>query len=159
MSDFCDEEMFCGMPLYNHRWNKAREYSLWIETSEGPDIPTDYPSLVLQDVSELENVTQRKFNFTLRGPTHMGIFINVKNDARILNWSFNDTLVRERAEPPFMVYFSYGLDDSPLEFTIDVEVSKYPIITSNYYLPCSVCRRRPQRLTRPPWRLVSAVTG
>lgn len=121
VSDFCDEEMFCGMPLYNHRWNKARQYSMWIETSESPEIPTEYPMLVLQDSSELETSAQRRFNFTLAGPSHMGIFINVKNDARILNWSFNDTLIREQAEPPYMVYFSYGLDDSPLEFTIDVE--------------------------------------
>ncbi|KAH8258423.1 hypothetical protein KR038_011422, partial [Drosophila bunnanda] len=130
VSDFCDEEMFCGMPLYNHRWNKAREYSLWIETSEAPEIPTDYPTLVLQDVSELESATQRRFNFTLTGPSHMGIFVNVKNDARILDWSFNDTLVREHAEPPFMVYFSYGLDDSPLEFNIDVEKTTSTFDTS-----------------------------
>ncbi|KAH8321631.1 hypothetical protein KR074_010538, partial [Drosophila pseudoananassae] len=125
VSDFCHEEMFCGMPLYNHRWNKAREYSLWVETSEQPEIPTEYPKLVLQDSIELESAGQRRFNFTLEGPSHMGIFINVKNDARILNWSFNDTLLRENEEPPFMVYFSYGLDDSPLEFTIDVEVFFY----------------------------------
>lgn len=131
VSDFCDEEMFCGMPLYNHRWNKARQYSMWIETSESPEIPTEYPMLVLQDSSELETSAQRRFNFTLAGPSHMGIFINVKNDARILNWSFNDTLIREQAEPPYMVYFSYGLDDSPLEFTIDVEVS---VLTSSKYL-------------------------
>ncbi|XP_043066835.1 endoplasmic reticulum metallopeptidase 1 [Drosophila bipectinata] len=121
VSDFCHEEMFCGMPLYNHRWNKAREYSLWVETSEQPEVPTEYPKLVLQDSIELESAGQRRFNFTLEGPSHMGIFINVKNDAKILNWSFNDTLIRENEEPPFMVYFSYGLDDSPLEFTIDVE--------------------------------------
>ncbi|XP_037716788.1 endoplasmic reticulum metallopeptidase 1 [Drosophila subpulchrella] len=130
VSDFCDEEMFCGMPLYNHRWNKAREYSLWIETSEPPEIPTDYPILVLQDTIELESPTQRRFNFTVGGPSHMGIFINVKNDAKILNWSFNDTLIREQAEPPYMVYFSYGLDDSALEFSIDVEKTTSTFDTS-----------------------------
>ncbi|EDV55200.2 endoplasmic reticulum metallopeptidase 1 [Drosophila erecta] len=130
VSDFCDEEMFCGMPLYNHRWNKARQYSMWIETSESPEIPTEYPLLVLQDSSELETPAQRRFNFSVAGPSHMGIFINVKNDARILNWSFNDTLIREQAEPPYMVYFSYGLDDSPLEFTIDVEKT-----TSSFDMP------------------------
>jgi len=119
------------MPLYNHRWNKAREYSLWIETSEPPEIPTDYPMLVLQDSIELDSPTQRRFNFTVGGPSHMGIFINVKNDAKILNWSFKDTLIREQAEPPYMVYFSYGLDDSPLEFSIDVEVSKYILTTTS----------------------------
>ncbi|EDW32410.1 GL11618 [Drosophila persimilis] len=121
VSDTCDEEMFCGLPLYNHRWNKARKYSLWVPVPELPEIPTEYPSLILQDSSELESATRRRFSFSLSGPDHMGIFVNMKNDAKLVDWSFNDTLVREKAEPPYMVYFSYGLDNSSLEFTIDVE--------------------------------------
>ncbi|KAH8400838.1 hypothetical protein KR009_001397, partial [Drosophila setifemur] len=122
-SDLCGEEMFCGLPLYTRGWNRNRENSRWIETSEPPEIPTEYPKMVLQESIELENPTQRRFNFSLAGPSHMGIFINVKNDARILTWSFNDTLLRRNAEPPFMVFFTWGLDDSILEFTIDVEMT------------------------------------
>ncbi|KAH8300218.1 hypothetical protein KR044_011636, partial [Drosophila immigrans] len=123
VSEYCEEEMFCGMPLYNHRWHKAREYSLWIPVNEKPQIPTTYPSLTLQDTEELEDSNQRRFNFSLTGPDHMTIFVNVKNDARLLDWSFNETLIKENQTPPHFVYFSYGLDSSPLEFTIDVEVS------------------------------------
>ncbi|XP_060653125.1 endoplasmic reticulum metallopeptidase 1 isoform X2 [Drosophila nasuta] len=123
VSEYCDEEMFCGMPLYNHRWSKAREYSLWIPISAKPQIPTEYPSLILQDVEELEESTQRRFNFSLTGPDHMTIFVNVKNDAKLLDWSFNDTLLKENEAPPHFIYFSYGLDSSALEFTIDVETT------------------------------------
>jgi len=122
VSEFCDEEMFCGMPLYNHRWHKDREYSLWIPINEKPQIPTVYPSLTLQEITELENDTQRRFNFSLSGPDHMTIFVNVKNNAKLLDWSFNETLINENEPPPHFVYFSYGLDNSALEFTIDVEV-------------------------------------
>lgn len=122
VSEYCDEEMFCGMPLYNHRWNKAREYSLWIPLSEEPQIPTAYPNLTLEATEELEGENQRRFNFTLTGPDHMTIFINVKNSAKILDWTFNDTLLKENEAPPYFIYFSYGLDNSPLEFFIDVEV-------------------------------------
>lgn len=124
VSEYCDEEMFCGMPLYNHRWNKAREYSLWIPLNEAPQIPSAYPNLTLYEVEELEEETQRRFNFTLTGPDHMTIFINVKNNAKILDWSFNNTLIRENEAPPHFIYFSYGLDNSPLEFSIDVEVCR-----------------------------------
>lgn len=112
------------MPLYNHRWNKAREYSLWIPLNEAPQIPSAYPNLTLQEVEELDEETQRRFNFTLVGPDHMTIFINVKNNAKIVDWSFNDTLIRENEAPPHFIYFSYGLDNSPLEFSIDVEVRR-----------------------------------
>ncbi|XP_034478526.1 endoplasmic reticulum metallopeptidase 1 isoform X1 [Drosophila innubila] len=121
VSEFCDEEMFCGMPLYNHRWHKDREYSLWIPTNLKPQIPTAYPSLTLQEITELEDSTKRRFNFSLVGPDHMTIFVNVKNNAKLLDWSFNETLIRENEPPPHFVYFSYGLDNSALEFTIDVE--------------------------------------
>lgn len=124
VSEYCDEEMFCGMPLYNHRWNKAREYSLWIPLGEAPQIPTAYPNLTLEATEELEEENQRRFNFTLTGPDHMTIFINVKNSAKILDWTFNDTLIRDNEAPPYFIYFSYGLDNSPLEFFIDVEVCR-----------------------------------
>lgn len=122
VSEYCDEEMFCGMPLYNHRWNKARVYSLWIPLNEEPQIATAYANLTLQATEPLDEETQRRFNFTLTGPDHMTIFINVKNSAKILNWSFNDTLITSNEAAPYFIYFSYGLDNSPLEFFIDVEV-------------------------------------
>ncbi|XP_030385725.1 endoplasmic reticulum metallopeptidase 1 [Scaptodrosophila lebanonensis] len=121
VSEYCNEEMFCGLPLYNHRWHKAREYSLWIPLKEAPQIPTVYPNLTLQESTELESPTRKRFTFILEGPDHMTIFVNVKNDAKILDWSFNDTLIRENEPPPHFIYFSYGIDNSALEFTIDVE--------------------------------------
>ncbi|XP_017865425.1 PREDICTED: endoplasmic reticulum metallopeptidase 1 isoform X1 [Drosophila arizonae] len=121
VSEFCDEEMFCGMPLYNHRWHKAREYSFWIPIKEQPEIPAAYPTLTLQETTELDNSMQRRFNFSLAGPDHMTIFVNVKNDAKLLDWSFNETLIKNNEPPPYFVYFSYGLDKSALEFSIDVE--------------------------------------
>ncbi|XP_064542360.1 endoplasmic reticulum metallopeptidase 1 isoform X1 [Drosophila montana] len=121
VSEFCEEEMFCGMPLYNHRWHKAREYSLWIPINEQPQIPTAYPTLTLQETTELDGSMQRRFNFSLEGPDHMTIFVNVKNNAKLLDWSFNETLIKENEPPPHFVYFSYGLDNSALEFYIDVE--------------------------------------
>ncbi|EDW72284.2 uncharacterized protein Dwil_GK20844 [Drosophila willistoni] len=131
VSEFCDEEMFCGMPLYNHRWSKAREYSLWIPIKEQPEIPTVYPQLELDEITELDgNESQKRFNFSLTGPDHMTIFVNVKNDAKILDWSFNDTMLRENEEPPHFIYFSYGLDNSTLHFHIDVEKT-----TSSFDVP------------------------
>lgn len=110
------------MPLYNHRWHSAREYSLWVPVKEQPAIPAPYPSLILQETTELDNSMQRRFNFSLAGPDHMTIFVNVKNSAKLLDWSFNETLINNNEPPPYFVYFSYGLDNSALEFTIDVEV-------------------------------------
>ncbi|XP_017836680.1 endoplasmic reticulum metallopeptidase 1 isoform X2 [Drosophila busckii] len=125
VSEFCDEEMFCGMPLYNHRWHKAREYSLWIPVKEQPQLPDAHPALTLTETQELADDTQRRFNFSLVGPDHMTIFVNVKNEAKILDWSFNETLIKRNEEPPYFIYFSYGIDKSALEFSIDVEKTSF----------------------------------
>lgn len=155
--------MFCGMPLYNHRWHKDREYSLWIPINQKPQIPSAYPNLTLQDSEELEDVTQRRFNFSLIGPDHMTIFVNVKNNAKLLGWSFNETLIRDNKPPPYFVYFSYGLDNSALEFSIDVEVRVLWNILVHIYVFILMdnvnFRRQHHPLTHPHWKLALVAIG
>uniref|UniRef100_A0A1I8NNC2 FXNA-like protease n=1 Tax=Stomoxys calcitrans TaxID=35570 RepID=A0A1I8NNC2_STOCA len=122
VSEYCDAEMFCGMPLYNHRWHKARERSFWIPTEEDPNLPGPRPTLTLTNSYKLDSDETKRFEFNLQGPDHMTIFIGLKGDAKIFNWSFNDTMLREQWEQPYFIYFSYGKDESrALDFSVDVE--------------------------------------
>ncbi|XP_004535852.1 endoplasmic reticulum metallopeptidase 1 isoform X1 [Ceratitis capitata] len=121
VSDICSDEIFCGMPVFNHRWNNAKEYSYWIPIDEEPNIPGDDPVLALNSKIDVEASNIRRYNFTLTGPDHMTLFIGTKSSAKIVNWSFNDTMLRENWEPPYFIYYSYGKDSSPLDFFIDVE--------------------------------------
>lgn len=52
----------------------------------------------------------------------MTIFVNPIN-ATVANWSFHDTPLRMKWEPPYFIYFSYGIGKAPLEFYIDFKVS------------------------------------
>ncbi|XP_055917715.1 endoplasmic reticulum metallopeptidase 1 isoform X1 [Eupeodes corollae] len=115
--DFCKTEMFCGVPAYNHRWNKDRDHSFWIDFSE-PNIPS-VPELEL--LSKEVSPFSARFVFKFSGPDHMTIFVGTKSDAQIKSWSFNDTAIRENWEQPYFIYFSYGKDSTPLEFFIDIE--------------------------------------
>ncbi|XP_067633939.1 endoplasmic reticulum metallopeptidase 1 [Eurosta solidaginis] len=124
VSDICNNEMFCGMPVFNHRWHKARNNSFWVPFDEEPNIPDGVkPMLNLISKTDLEiaNNTQR-YSFTLSGPDHMTLFIGPQATAKINNWSFNDTILRENWEPPYFIYYSYGKDSSALEFFIDLEL-------------------------------------
>ncbi|XP_073848916.1 endoplasmic reticulum metallopeptidase 1 [Musca autumnalis] len=123
ISEYCDVEMFCGMPLYNHRWHKARERSFWIPIEEKPNLPGAKPTLSLVNDYDLGATSPtRRYEFKLVGPDHMTIFIGLEGEAKITDWSFNDTMIREEWEQPYFIYFSYGKDEKgTLDFTVDVE--------------------------------------
>ncbi|XP_037955885.1 endoplasmic reticulum metallopeptidase 1 [Teleopsis dalmanni] len=123
LSELCSEEMFCGIPLFNHRWHKARDRSFWVPTDEYPILPEEYPELILQNTVTLEQPTQRRYQFALNGPDHMAIFIEPQENTKIVNWTFNQTMLEEKWEPPFFIYFSYGISNATLEFSIDIEKS------------------------------------
>lgn len=123
VSDVCNNELFCGLPIYNHRWHKAKDHSFWIPTDEEPNIPGEKPTLTLTSKTEADASNTSRYSFTLKGPDHMTIFIGLKAPAKIVNWSFNNTMLRDNWEPPYFIYYSYGKDNSPLDFYIDVETT------------------------------------
>ncbi|XP_037895181.1 endoplasmic reticulum metallopeptidase 1 [Glossina fuscipes] len=121
VSDYCAKEMLCGMPFYNHRWYKARDFSFWIPVEEDPYIPEEAPMLVLLSSNQLVDPFQINYEFELNGPDHMTIFIDLTDQGRIIDWSFNETMIRENWQPPYFIYFSWGKTGRPLKFTILVE--------------------------------------
>uniref|UniRef100_A0A1A9ZGV8 FXNA-like protease n=1 Tax=Glossina pallidipes TaxID=7398 RepID=A0A1A9ZGV8_GLOPL len=121
VSDYCAKEMFCGMPFYNHRWYKARDFSFWIPIEEDPYIPGEAPILVLLSSNQLVDPFQTNYEFELSGPDHMTIFIDLIDQGRILNWSLNETMLTENWQPPYFIYFSWGKNGRDLKFTITVE--------------------------------------
>lgn len=123
VSDVCNNEIFCGLPIYNHRWHQMKEYSFWIPIDEQPNIPGEKPTLTLTSKTEADASNNSRYSFTLTGPDHMTIFIEPKAPTKIVNWSFNDTMIRDNWEPPYFIYYSYGKDRSPLDFYIDVETT------------------------------------
>ncbi|KAL5289346.1 hypothetical protein ACFFRR_009469 [Megaselia abdita] len=112
----CETEVFCGLPLYNHRWHAARESSFWIP---GPSVKlNNHPKIEIKKVTEMKKTDVVRYDFKLTGPDHMTIFINPIN-ATVVSWSFHDTPLRMQWKPPYFIYFSYGIDSTPLSFYID----------------------------------------
>lgn len=104
--------------LLNTLFFFSSKYSSWIDFSE-PNIPS-HPTLEV--ITKQVTPISARFDFKLTGPDHMTIFIGTKNDAVLRSWTFNDTVIRQKWEQPYFIYFSYGIDPSPLEFFIEVEV-------------------------------------
>lgn len=114
----CESEMLCGLPLYNHRWHKSRASSIWIP---GPNPTFDLmPTVKVVGKNQLSK-TKIRYDMELTGPDHMGIFINPLKDGKITNWSFHWTPLRMDWQPPFFVYFSYGVNGDALKFWLEIE--------------------------------------
>ncbi|XP_030375114.1 endoplasmic reticulum metallopeptidase 1 isoform X2 [Scaptodrosophila lebanonensis] len=117
----CESEMLCGLPLYNHRWHKARASSLWIPAPE-PVLGTVPVAKVISKKQISPN--KIRYEMQLSGPDHMGLFIQPLNGATITDWSFHRTPLRMNWKPPFFVYFSYGVNGDPLKFWLELERNK-----------------------------------
>ncbi|KMY95074.1 endoplasmic reticulum metallopeptidase 1 isoform X1 [Drosophila simulans] len=115
----CDKEINCGLPLYNQRWHKTRKNSLWIPASE-PVLGENVPTVLLLSKNTV-SPTRIRYEMQLSGPNHMALFIQPLNGAKMMDWSFHQAPLRLSFEPPYFIYFSWGVNGDPLKFWLELE--------------------------------------
>ncbi|XP_068145512.1 endoplasmic reticulum metallopeptidase 1 [Drosophila tropicalis] len=115
----CLKETMCGLPLHNQRWHKTRENSLWIPASE-PKLGKNLPTVKIVSKKEISS-TKIRYDMTLSGPDHMTLFIQPLEGAKVTGWSFHQAPLRLNWQPPFFIYFSWGINDDPLNFWLEFE--------------------------------------
>lgn len=76
--------------------------------------------------------TKIRYDLELAGPDHMGIYIRPLNGGKVVGWSFHWTPLRMEWEPPYFVYFSYGVNGDPLKFWLEIEVTISSYFQSTY---------------------------
>ncbi|KQS62845.1 uncharacterized protein Dere_GG27129 [Drosophila erecta] len=118
MEPDCDKYVMCGAPCFNFCGGRRR--AGWLP--QAVDIPGDI-TLQLLDKSVLPDGKTTRFEFELTGPPQMNIFIQPVGVAKVTDWSFDRKLLEDTYQPPYVVYISFGLDDSPLKFFIEMTKS------------------------------------
>ncbi|XP_020801065.1 endoplasmic reticulum metallopeptidase 1 [Drosophila serrata] len=117
----CDNYVMCGIPCFYYSWCRWRQWAGWLPRESEVEIPGE---LTLQFLGKtiLESGTTARYNFQQSGPPHMNVFIQPVGDAVVEDWSFVRDMLDNPAEfqPPYQVFFSYGTDDTPLSFHIDM---------------------------------------
>uniref|UniRef100_W8B895 FXNA-like protease n=1 Tax=Ceratitis capitata TaxID=7213 RepID=W8B895_CERCA len=96
--------------------------SLWLPVNEPPGIPYERPVLTLTAKTIMNTPNTVRYNYTLTGPDHMMFFIEPKTSAKIINWSFDKTIL-SRKELVFT--FVHGKNNDAFEFFIDLECHQY----------------------------------
>ncbi|XP_041675681.1 endoplasmic reticulum metallopeptidase 1-like [Drosophila eugracilis] len=113
----CEKHMMCDQPLYDHRWVKNRLNAMWLPREELID-PPYIPEVKLINKMILANKTTVRFEFTINTTDHTSVFIQPLPDVNITNWSFPVEYIGQQTT--YHVYFSYGKDNTPLSFFIDL---------------------------------------
>ncbi|XP_034109506.1 endoplasmic reticulum metallopeptidase 1-like [Drosophila albomicans] len=112
----CETDMMCGMPLYDYRYYQHRLSLKWLPRSE-PIVPPGEMKLELLNKT-IVNSTTARYQFQLSGSSHMSLFFQTYKDVKIINWSFVNSYLR--TAQPYHVYLTYGIDDSPYNFSVDI---------------------------------------
>lgn len=126
----------------------CRAKGLWIPASE-PVLGT-LPVVKLTSKKQL-SPNRMRYEMELKGPDHQGLYIQPLNTAHVADWSFHQAPLRLSYEPPYYIYYSYGVNGHALKFWIELEVGVEVHLKQN-------------KLTSPPfaeerWRLDDASAG
>lgn len=114
----CENEVFCGVPLFNTRWVQwGKEGSYFIP---GP-VPnyTDYPVI---DVLKTEIVgNTKKFNMNIYGPSNTVVFINPLGGAKLTKWNRSNDIFERNVKPPYFLFYSYANKMKPFALEMEFE--------------------------------------
>ncbi|XP_017068761.1 endoplasmic reticulum metallopeptidase 1 [Drosophila eugracilis] len=117
---YCDKYVMCGIPCFWSSWCRGLSSAAWLPRDKEVDIPGTL-ELILLNKTLSENGRSVRYEFELAGPPHMGLYIRPLDGVAVEDWSFIRTMLDkpEKYSPPYQIYFSYGVDDTPFKFHID----------------------------------------
>ncbi|KAG4071651.1 hypothetical protein HA402_011805 [Bradysia odoriphaga] len=122
-ADECENEMFCGAPLYMSRMIEQSYHSTWIPSAK-PVFPMP-TNLELVETAELGTNQNTRFRFRLNGPDRVAIFLRALNGSEILDWSFSTSLPKKVSEfqngPLYFIFIGHGKVNLEYNFFIDIQ--------------------------------------
>ena len=120
LGDECNTEVYCGIPFYMNRHFKQTPITYWI-----PFGPPDFPfktELTLMGKQTFGPVT--RFNYTIKGTDHMGIYISPVIGCTLTGWSFGEVLPsgpKWNGRSVHYVNYVHGIDSSAGTFFLEIE--------------------------------------
>lgn len=138
----CENGRICKFPFFNHRWYKNRKTAYYFPAETNPELPY-LPKLTM--TSKTVNTGKVRYEFELTGPHHQGIFLSPMESAKITSWTFNTTMLDESWSPPFFMYLSWGVDSSPYNFFVELEVSLMVLVLRQILTLLSINRQKLQK--------------
>ncbi|XP_052895947.1 endoplasmic reticulum metallopeptidase 1-like [Anopheles moucheti] len=124
LGDECERELYCGIPFYINRYHRQSEKSYWLPALEPPVFPEP---VVFQFLSRESPTAERhRLYFSVRGPSHMSLYVSPLSGRKLVGWSFSDQIPPsgkrwKNQDVYFVNIFLGSLDLSPVTFYIEIE--------------------------------------
>ncbi|KAH8401776.1 hypothetical protein KR009_007798, partial [Drosophila setifemur] len=119
MASDCSKYMYCGVPLYDHRWVESMEVNMWLPRETTVYTPGE-PILELLNRTVLPDGQTLRLEFNLTCTDHTSIFIQPEADVEVTGWSFLTEYI-STLTAPYHIYYSYGIDKTPLNFYVELK--------------------------------------
>ena len=124
VGDECDNELYCGLPYYLNRNHHQARSSHWLP-AEKPTFSLLTKFEKMNKVKISQNIT--RYDFTVSGPDHMGLYVSPVKDVQIKSWTFSDKIpvsaVKWNDQDVHFVNLAYGSDVPTYDFYIEIEHS------------------------------------
>ncbi|BFG04134.1 endoplasmic reticulum metallopeptidase 1-like [Drosophila madeirensis] len=121
----CEKYVMCGIPCFYYSWCSQRTRAGWLPRETEVVMPGVELKFELLGRTVAEANRTIRFDYELSGPPHMNVFVQPLGGAKVEDWSFVRTMLDEPEQfsAPYQIFFSYGKDDSPLQFHIELSKS------------------------------------
>jgi hypothetical protein len=122
VGDECDRELYCGLPYYLNRNHQQARSSHWLPAAKPTfKLLTRLEKVVKTEISR--NIT--RFDFTVSGPDHMGLYISPVKEVAIKSWTFSDDIpvsaVKWQGRDVHYINLVYGSDVPTYDFYVEIE--------------------------------------
>lgn len=67
--------------------------------------------------------TRVRYGFSLKSADRVVIYVDPYPNTKVVDWTFDKTPLNSNFSTPYFVYHVYSMDDRPLDFWIELDVS------------------------------------
>uniref|UniRef100_A0A182QA03 FXNA-like protease n=1 Tax=Anopheles farauti TaxID=69004 RepID=A0A182QA03_9DIPT len=137
LGDWCDRELYCGIPFYINRYHRQSGSSYWLPARESPNFPEPVMFRLLSRESPAPG--RYRLSFSVQGPSHMSLYVSPLPGRKLVAWSFGERIppsgTRWRDQDVYFVnFFSGSLELTPFTFFVEIEQAQIEQESSLLYL-------------------------
>ncbi|XP_044251815.2 endoplasmic reticulum metallopeptidase 1-like [Drosophila takahashii] len=114
----CAKYMLCGIPIPDARYMNSRLNGMWLPRNTPVETVPEKP-LELLNRTVLDDGKTLLIEVKIFYTDHSSLFIQPEEDVTITKWSLEESYLTY--SPPYYVYFSSGVDSSPVILTLELQ--------------------------------------
>lgn len=112
--------MFSNIHVEIYKCIFSRNSSRWV-VAPSPNLPIPTELKLTSKIYITE--TRVRYGFSLKSADRVVIYVDPYPNTKVVDWTFNRKPLKNNFSAPYFVYHVYSMDDRPLDFWIELDVS------------------------------------